>query len=127
VQAAENTLVADPAHIVTFTDPFLEKKVRTALNKPKGGLTALDLSKLTSIAAVNSVTSLKGLEYATNLVDIVIRESLLSDLTPLANLKKLKHVDITTCQVQDLTLLMGLTSLEIRYRDKREYPDCSDH
>jgi Leucine-rich repeat (LRR) protein len=113
VHAVDNVLEADPTHIVTFEDPFIEKKVRTALNKPKGGLTALDLSKLTSITASDYVTSLKGLEYATNLEDIYIIYSKLSDLTPISNLKKLKSITIIFCQVQDLAPISGLTSLEI--------------
>jgi Leucine-rich repeat (LRR) protein len=125
VLAADNTLVADPAYIVKFEDPYIERILRRTLNKPKGAITALDLSKLTSFGATGYVTSLKGLEYAVNLEDILIQNSKLSDLTPLAHLKKLKSLRIISDQVEDLTPLAGITSLESINLDGNYISDLS--
>jgi hypothetical protein len=115
----------DPAYVVKFEDPYIERILRRTLNKPKGAITALDLSKLTTFGATDYVTSLKGLEYAVNLEDILIQNSKLSDLTPLAHLKNLKSMRIISDQVEDLTPLAGITSLQSVNLDGNYIPDLS--
>jgi hypothetical protein len=125
VNAAENPAVTNPTQIVTFEDIYLEKVLRNMLKKPKGNLTALDISKITSIVLTNSSTSLKGLEYAINLEVILVQGSKLSDLTPLAHLKKLKSLEIVSDQVEDLTPLASITSLEFVLLDGNYISDLT--
>ena len=59
-----------------------------------------------------SIKSLKGLELATNLERLELHKSPIDDLTPLANLKKLREIDLFDDKISDLTPLAGLTQLE---------------
>ena len=59
-----------------------------------------------------SIKSLKGLELATNLEWLELHKSPIDDLTPLANLKKLREITIWDNKINDLTPLAGLTQLE---------------
>ena len=59
-----------------------------------------------------SIKSLKGLELATNLERLELHNSPIDDLTPLANLKKLREITIWDSKLNDLTPLAGLIQLE---------------
>ena len=59
-----------------------------------------------------SIKSLKGLELATNLERLELHNSPIDDLTPLANLKKLREITFWDSKLDDLTPLAGLIQLE---------------
>ena len=111
-----------------FDDPDLEAAVDSALGLPAGHIvTKPELLTLTSLTVdSNVITSLKGLEFATNLQSLTLLPSdwnvttPLASLTPIAGLTSLKSLalvrsGITNAQLATLGGLTNLKSLDLRY------------
>jgi Leucine-rich repeat (LRR) protein/protocatechuate 3,4-dioxygenase beta subunit/major membrane immunogen (membrane-anchored lipoprotein) len=80
---------------VEFADPNLENAIMVAkdLTKP---VTKGDLSKLDYLFLINeNISSLKGLEHATNLIGLSIWSNNLTSINELQYLDQLTYVDIT--------------------------------
>ena len=93
-------------------DPTLAAAVRRYLElRPTDSIKWKTLKKFSDSSG--SIKSLKGLELATNLEWLEIYNSPIRDLTPLANLKKLREIRIWDSEVNDITPLSGLIQLEI--------------
>lgn len=56
--------------------------------------------------------SIEGIQYAKNLEAIEISECEIEDITPLKDLKKLKYIEIDRNRIKDLTPLEGLTEVD---------------
>jgi Leucine-rich repeat (LRR) protein len=98
--------------LASFADPNLEAVVRYAVNKPVGALTLADLASLTYFYAPGSnITSIAGLEAATNLISVEIPFNSVTNLLPLANLQRLTYLDLANNQIHDVTALAGLSHL----------------
>jgi Leucine-rich repeat (LRR) protein len=63
------TVTAD-AFVVTFADSLLEVGIRAALMQPEGNLLHPDLETLTVLDVATDFTSLSGLEFVRDLVDL---------------------------------------------------------
>ena len=72
-----------------------------------------------------SIKSLKGLELATNLERLELHKSPIDDLTPLANLEKLREITIWDSKLNDLTPLAGLIQLEYLAISHNEISDLT--
>jgi Leucine-rich repeat (LRR) protein len=95
-------------------DPVLESAIRDVLQKYSGGITKADIGKLKTIYVTrkgNKVKSLKGLEFATNLLSLYLADNQISDVSPLANLPKLTKIDLGTNQIKEIRSLRALPSL----------------
>jgi hypothetical protein len=116
-------LAAGQATIIQ--DKNLEKAIAEYLHKPAGSnITKADLSILNSLILDSDqskdVTSLSGLEYATNLTYFAMFDSKVTDYSPLETLTNLRGVDlrgdnITVQNFPDFTKLPKLTSLAVSY------------
>ena len=100
---------------VTFPDANLEAAIREAIDKPEGLIFTSDLDGLTSLKT-KGITDLTGLEYCSNLTELVLDYNQISDLSPLASLTKLTvlHLSCWTrseTQITDLSPLQNLTKL----------------
>ena len=95
-------------------DPALRAVVREALEIPDDvPLTQLDMKRLTGLNAEDrQITSLIGLEYATNLTAVLLERNPISDVSPLANLVQLRVLNMAGCQISDIRPLVNLTRLE---------------
>ncbi len=112
----------DPAKTITFADPVLEQKIRTAMDKPEGPITAADASQVTRLDIHNDwqpqiptevrVTNLQGLEAFLNLRELDAGFNDISDLSPLADLTELRKINLGGNRIQDLTPLARLMMLE---------------
>ncbi|AKE40723.1 Leucine Rich repeats (2 copies)/Leucine Rich repeat [Corynebacterium kutscheri] len=101
---------SDPADIV---DPTLAKCIRYELDMQESE--TITISHVQSIGSLNctganrsskdKITTLKGMEHATGLELLNIRGHRITDLTPLANSKKLQSIDVSANR---LTSLQGL-------------------
>ena len=92
-------------------DPTLAAAVRRYLElRPTDPINWKALEKFSDTSG--SIKSLKGLELATNLERLELHNSPIDDLTPLANLKKLREITIWDSKLNDLTPLAGLIQLE---------------
>ena len=95
-------------------DPALRAVVREALGIPDDvPLTQLDMKRLTELNAEDrQITSLIGLEYATNLTAVLIGHNPILDVSPLANLVQLRSLNMADCQISDIRPLVNLARLE---------------
>ena len=125
-EIAEGTthLVAPPR--VEFVDPNLARAVREALKLDTVGghiellkIPEAELEKLIHLEYKNSydtpeqrrVIDLTGLEHATQLTTLSLKENNIRDLTPLAQLTQLTELDLSDNNISDLTPLVQLTQL----------------
>jgi hypothetical protein len=91
------TVVAPPS--VVIPDPHLEAALRSALGKPDGPLTNLDLASLTSLSLfAGDITNLSGLEAAVNLADLYLQAGSLSNITWLQHLSGLTSLALSGCR-----------------------------
>ena len=95
-------------------DSALRTAVREALGIPEGTpLTQLEMKRLIELdAGSRQITSLIGLEYATNLAWALLERNPISDVSPLANLVQLRVLNMAACQISDIRSLENLTRLE---------------
>lgn len=108
--------VSAAGEAITFDDIRLEAAVRDALNKPNGGITAVDMESLTSLhASGRAIKSLIGIEHAIHLESLVLNQNELTDLTPLRQLSALKSLWLNDNQLTDLSAINSLSQLEYLY------------
>ena len=86
-----------------------------------------DLQKITKLNAwFANITNLKGLEYCTNLEHLDLNGDKYTDLTPIANLTKMKTLNIANNKaVTDISCLKNLTNLINLYADNSNISDIS--
>ncbi len=82
------------AEIAVIPDPSLRASIESALGIAPGEPIATDaLAQLHQLQAAGlGITSLSGLEHATSLETLVLRNNLLHDLSPLQNLTSLRRL-----------------------------------
>lgn len=83
------TVTAD-AFVVTFADSLLEVGIRAALMQPEGDLLHPDLETLTVLDVATDFTSLSGLEFVRDLVDLDLRGNQITGISPLSSLQHLE-------------------------------------
>jgi hypothetical protein len=71
-----------------------------------------NLSNLKRLALCSGVDNLKPLAGLTELEELILQDTRISDLTPLSELRSLKRLEIRGSQVADLAPLANLTQLE---------------
>ena len=97
---------------VFFPDPNLEGAIRSALGKPEGELTSVDLLALTGLfTSDEDITDLTGLEWATNLTALYLEAGAITDLSCLSNLTQLALLSVSGNRIMDIAPLSGLTNL----------------
>ena len=106
-----------PGESVNIPDVNLRAAIAQALGKaPSEPITVEDMTTLTNLPVISSnVQDLTGLQFATNLERFVVRssfEGLISDLSPLTGLTKLKNLNICGKLISDLSPLTGLINIE---------------
>ena len=95
-------------------DSNLAAAVREELDLvPNASITKQAMQRLTFLAAVNSqITSLTGLEHATELKTLLIPQNQIRDINPLSGLTNLTDLSLGSNQISDIRPLTGLTQLE---------------
>ena len=102
------------AQVVNFPDPNLNRAVHEALEIPYNlPITQQEMLQLTGFAAeVASIENITGLEYATNLKSLYLRNNPIKDLTPIANLTQLELLHLPGVPIKDLTPIQNLIKLK---------------
>ena len=102
------------AEVVHIPDSNLRMAVHEALNVATDlPLDRTDLTRLTRLNAYErGVTNLSGLEFAQSLEHLSIWGNPISDLAPIASLRKLKGLNAAKCQIGNLVPLSYLPRLE---------------
>ena len=123
---------------VTFADTSLERTVRAALNDATVNptptsvdatvppLTDTQLKTLTTInASERGITSLTGLDYATNLDTLNLWKNSITDLSPLSSLTNLKWLNLRKNSITSLSPLSSLTNLDTLNLGENSITDLS--
>jgi internalin A len=98
---------------VKFEDSGLEEAVREAIKKPSGNILASELIKLKQLdAKQRDITSLKGIEYCSSLVELNLSRNKITNISALADLTALQWLDLSGNQISDISPLAGLSSLQ---------------
>jgi len=101
-----------PAQEVTIPDPGLNAAIRAALHKPFEPLSEQDMLSLTNLnASRRSVSSIAGLETASNLVSLDLQINHLTNFALPNQLTNLSILDLTANPLTNFSLPSGLKSL----------------
>jgi len=113
------TPVPSESEAVTFPDENLETAIRNALSKPPSGeITITELAKLTALEAVYSdIANISGLQYCTNLAELILYQNQINDISPLSSLTSLTMLYLLHNQISDVSPLSSLTNLTMLYLD----------
>ena len=127
-QVSTSNALASPEDVETWMpDPNLRAAVREALRIPDDApLMPLDMERLAALnAEERQITSLTGLEYATNLTGALLEGNPISDVSPLAGLVELRMLNMAVCQILDIRSLANLTHLESLYLHGNQIEDIT--
>ena len=116
-----------PGAFVHIPDSNLRAAIAEALGKsPNAPITAEEMERLGRLDVENrDVRDLTGLQFATNLSWLYIRDNQISDLSPIAGLIGLRALRLTGNPLSDLSPLRGLTNLTILYFEHTQVSDIS--
>ena len=102
---------------VTIPDEALERVIRVAIQKHQGPIYVSELETITSLResgrgyARVKITDLAGLEYLSNLTELVFHYGGISDLSPLASLANFTSLSLYDNRISDISPLASLTNL----------------
>lgn len=116
----------EETNFITIEDPYLEWNIRAQLDKPSEPLTKQDLQSVKGISAQDlTISSLNGLEHATNLEILHLNNNNISDLGPLQTLENIKTLSLEGNNIIDLQPLESLINLEQLNISKNQITDLS--
>ncbi|MFN7251959.1 MAG: Ig-like domain-containing protein, partial [Anaerobacillus sp.] len=98
--------------VVTFKDIHLENSIRDELGIRHRELRESDLLELRRLTIYEGdISSLSGLEYATNLQRLTITENNISDISQLSTLINLQSLNLSYNSISNIEVLLELPSL----------------
>ena len=103
-----------PSPVVAIPDANLRAAIAAALGKASGApITVAEMKRLTwRLYAVEAgIGNLTGLEFATNLKELVLWGNTITDISPLSGLTKLTRLRLGLNNITDISALSGLTNL----------------
>ena len=103
--------VAGPA--VALPDPNLRTAVEIEIEKAAGEpIAPAEVLTIDCLQAPGmDIRNLTGLESATNLTAVILRNNNISDISPMAGLTNLRRLDLQGNNISDISPLAGLTEL----------------
>ncbi len=131
VESALDTTIVTvlPRSQIICEDPKLDVQIRWILKKQTEVITQQDLLSIDSlyrVIYVRDISSVQGIEPCLNLEYVSLGLQDIIDLTPLANLKKLKILNLTqNHNIYDISPLSELTNLEYLHIDNNKISDIS--
>lgn len=115
-EVTQSEVTVEPtAGVIVFEDPQFEASVASELGLSVGTITTDDMLGLTSLRTSGDISSISGIEYATNLESLQLMSALpeFDDISPLAGLTNLKDIYIGYAPgLSDINPLSGLYNLE---------------
>ena len=102
-----------PGTVVHIPDPNLRAAIAEALGKsPNAPITVEEMKRLERLDARNrDIHDLTGLQFATNLDELILERNQISDLSPIAGLIELNGLDLNGNSISDLSPVKGLKNL----------------
>lgn len=116
---------------VVFTDAVLEERVRAAMNRPQGDISAQEAAAVTvlNLNAPENVTEeqrfhdISALWYFMNLKELQFMRNGVTDISPLSCMKQLETLYMSWNQVTDINPLAHLDALFIVSMDDNGFSD----
>ena len=101
-----------------FDEPKLEKAIALQVGVEVRNLTSTHIRERLKYFELNDakIRSLKGLEHASNLEVLILKNNLLTDLGPIAKLPKIKKLDLSGNKISNLGSLLFLTHKSVENR-----------
>ncbi|MCD4823009.1 MAG: PEP-CTERM sorting domain-containing protein [Phycisphaerae bacterium] len=116
--------IASPtaAEDVYFPDANLETALRWEPGIPDSGpITDTDMKTLYWFSAsCLGISNIQGLEYGTNLLELELHDSLISDISAVSGLTNLTLLGMNANQISDISAVSGLTNLAELYLDSNQ-------
>jgi hypothetical protein len=120
--SAVPTATPVPAAAISFSDPYFEDAVRTALSKPEGDITAADVEAMTVLNLANAnwdamnaenggIKDLSDLKYFPNLTELHLDFNDFHDISPVSKLTNLTILSFNGVSLADISPLSSLTKL----------------
>ncbi len=118
------------AVVVNFPDANLEAAVREMMSMLKipvsAEITDADMQKMGPLdASLRNITDLRGLQYASNLTYLHLRNNQISDISVVAELTNLAELYLNSNKISDISAVGGLTNLAILDSNHNEISDIS--
>jgi hypothetical protein len=112
---------------ITFADPRVEAAVRTALQNHVAPITSNDMAGLIQLWSPFPLgfRNLGGLEAATNLQDLLLTGSPLTNLDTLPSLTSLQSLVIDSTGISNITFASSLTNLQYLKASQNQIRDIS--
>lgn len=110
---------------ISIPDAGLRAALESALGKPTGApIAASELAQLSQLQAANrNIVSLEGLQAATGLQTLILRNNAIADLSPLQFLSALQRLEIDANEISDLSALRGLEQLRFLFAHENAIND----
>ena len=115
------------AQVVDIPDPGLRAAIAQELGKAPGEtITRADMETLVELRApFSDITDLRGIEFAINLVELMLWSNTISDISPLSSLTNLTVLNIDSNNISDISAVAGLTNLERLHLWRNNISDIS--
>lgn len=112
---AGGALIATPAYAapVEGIDPNLQACINETLGRDANAtIQTEDIESLTNdlVCSNRGITSLEGLQSATNLITVNLNDNNISDVSPLSNLTNLYEVRLSNNSISDISPLSGIAA-----------------
>ena len=116
-----------PGTVVHIPDPNLRAAIAEALGKnPNAPITAEEMERLKELDVPDrGIHDLTGLQFATNLSRLYLRDNQISHLSPLAGLINLRDLSLRGNPVSDLSPVRGLINLNFLSMHSARISDLS--
>ena len=115
---------ADP--VVNFPDTNLQAAIRDKINKPTGDIHQSDLENINGLLAnYKNIGNLTGLEYCINLQVLDLSSNQIQDISLLAYLKNLDLLNLDSNNINDISPLASLTNLVDLFLSSNQIKDIS--
>ena len=99
---------------VDIPDANLRAAIETTLGKARDDpITPSEMATLTRLEAQKAnISDLTGLEFATNLTELILDNNSISDISPMAGLTNLTELILWDNNISDISAVVGLTNLK---------------
>ena len=115
------------AQVVNIRDTNLRAAIAETLGKPgRSQITRSDMAGLTHLIAHDrGIQDLRGLEFATHLVEIRANDNSIRDLSPLSGLLRMHTIEFRRNEIRDLSPISGLVNLRWLIVEENHIEDLS--
>ena len=130
IETVKNWILAGAPDWRTFVhipDSNLRTVIAEALGKsPNAPITVEEMGRLNRLVAKSrGIRDLIGLQFATNLTWLHIRDNSISDILPLEGLVSLTYLNLWENSISDISAVAGLTNLTELYLQENSITDIS--